>query len=71
MADIFLIVVTVVIFLLLFVSSFYILVYYQHPDDRNDAYFPKVIVVLGFVMAGATVLGLPIDVVNNEGYAGT
>jgi hypothetical protein len=57
--------------LLLFVSSFYILVYYQHPDDRNDAYFPKVIVVLGFVMAGATVLGLPIDVVNNEGYAGT
>jgi LMBR1 domain-containing protein 1 len=71
MADIFLIVVTVVVFLLLFVASFYTLVYYQHPDDRNDAYFPKAVVVLGFVLAGATVLGLPLDVANNEGYAGT
>lgn len=70
MADIFLIVITVVVFLLLFVSSFYILVYYQHPDDRNDAYLPKAVVVFGFVLAGATVLGLPLDVANNEGYAG-
>ena len=71
MADIFLIVVVVVVFVLLFISSFYLLVNYQHPDDRNDAYIPKAIVVLGFVISGATVLGLPLDVANNEGYAGT
>jgi hypothetical protein len=71
MVDIFLLVVTIVVFLLLFVGSFYLLVNYQHPDDKNDAYFPKTVVVLGFVLAGATVLGLPLDVANNEGYAGT
>jgi LMBR1 domain-containing protein 1 len=71
MVDIFLLVVTIVVFLLLFVGSFYLLVNYQHPDDKNEAYFPKTVVVLGFVLAGATVLGLPLDVANNEGYAGT
>lgn len=70
MADIFLIVVTVVVFVLLFISAFYILVYYQHPDDRNDAYFPKAVVVLGLVISGATVLLLPLDVANNEGFPG-
>ena len=71
MVAIFLIIVTVIVFVLLFVSSLYILVYYQHPDDRNDAYLPKAVVVLGFVLAGATVLGLPLDVANNGEYAGT
>jgi LMBR1 domain-containing protein 1 len=71
MADIFLIVVTAVVFVLLFISAFYILVYYQHPDDRNDAYFPKAVVVLGLVISGATVLLLPLDVANNEGFPGT
>ena len=71
MADVFLIVTGVVIFLILLVSGFYLLVHYQHPDDHNDAYFPKVVVVLGFVLAGATVLLLPLDVANREGYAGT
>lgn len=71
MVDIFLILVTVVAFVILFVISLYLLVYYQHPDDKNDAYFPKVVVLFGFVLAGATTLLLPLDVANNEGYAGT
>jgi len=45
-------------------------VYYQHPDDHNEAYAPKLVVTLGFVLAGATVLLLPLDVANNEGYPG-
>ena len=57
--------------MILFVISFYLLVYYQHPDDKNDAYFPKAVVIFGFVVAGATTLLLPLDVANNEGYAGT
>ena len=48
----------------------YLLVYYQHPDDHNDAYFPKFVIIFGFVLAGATVLLLPLDVANREGYAG-
>ena len=55
---------------ILMVGGFYLLVYYQHPDDHNEAYIPKLVVLLGFVIAGATVLLLPLDVANNEGYAG-
>jgi len=65
-----LIVATVVAFLILLVVGFYLLVHYQHPDDHNDAYLPKIVVLLGFVLAGATVLMFPLDVANNEGYAG-
>ena len=70
MVNAFLIVATVVAFLVMFVVGLYLIIYYQHPDDHNDAYLPKITVLLGFVLAGATVLGLPLDVANNEGYAG-
>lgn len=55
---------------ILLVGGLYFLVYYQHPDDHNEAYIPKLVVILGFVLAGGTVLLLPLDVANNEGYAG-
>lgn len=71
MVDIFLIVVALVALCIMLVMGVYLLVYYQHPDDHNDAYFPKVVVILGFVLAGSTVLLLPLDVANREGYAGT
>jgi hypothetical protein len=71
MADIFLIVMMVVAFAILFIAGLYLLVNYQHPDDSNDAYFPKLVVIFGFVLSGFTVLLLPLDVANNEGYAGT
>ena len=71
MADVFLIVSMIVAFCILVVVGVYLLVYYQHPDDHNDAYFPKLVVIGGFVLAGATVLLLPLDVANREGYAGT
>lgn len=67
----FLIISMVVGLAILIVGGFYFLVYYQHPDDRNEAYLPKAVVLLGFVLAGATVLMFPLDVANNEGYAGT
>lgn len=70
MADWFLILATTISFGLLLVAAVYFLVHYQHPDDRNEAWFPKLTVILGFVLAGATVLLLPLDVANNEGYAG-
>eukprot|EP00529_Nitzschia_sp_RCC80_P012531 CAMPEP_0113446020 /NCGR_PEP_ID=MMETSP0014_2-20120614/3487_1 /TAXON_ID=2857 /ORGANISM="Nitzschia sp." /LENGTH=560 /DNA_ID=CAMNT_0000337091 /DNA_START=342 /DNA_END=2024 /DNA_ORIENTATION=- /assembly_acc=CAM_ASM_000159 len=70
MADVFLIVSVTVAFLILFVVAVYLLVYYQHPDDHNEAYFPKFVVIIGIMLAGATALLLPLDVANNEGYPG-
>jgi LMBR1 domain-containing protein 1 len=71
MADWFLVLATCISFLLLLVASVYFLVQYQHPDDKNEAWLPKLTVLLGLVLSGATVLLLPLDVANNEGYAGT
>lgn len=70
MADWFIILSIVVASILLLISGLYFLIYYQHPDDRNEAWFPKLTVLLGFVLAGATVLLLPLDVANNDGYFG-
>ncbi len=70
MADIFLICVIVVGFVLLSVIGVYFVVKYQHPDDKNDAYIPKLVVLLGFVLSGGTVFLLPLDVANNSNFAG-
>lgn len=70
MVDWFLILATSITFLILVVVSVYFIVYYQHPDDRNEAWFPKLAVLLGLVLSGATVLLLPLDVANGEGYPG-
>ena len=69
--DLFLVIAIVVAVTILLIIGFYLLVNYQHPDDKNEAYLPKAVVVLGFCLAGITVLMLPLDVANNEGYAGT
>ena len=53
-ADWFLIVAILVAFIILAVVGFYVLVKYQHPDDKNEAWFPKLVVWTGFIVAGAT-----------------
>eukprot|EP01132_Coremiostelium_polycephalum_P005895 gene5895-7340_t len=51
-------------------GSLYLIVYFQHPDDKNVAYFPKIIVILGLTLAAISVLMLPLDVANNGGEGG-
>mmetsp|Transcript_15185 Transcript_15185/g.25215 ORF Transcript_15185/g.25215 Transcript_15185/m.25215 type:complete len:600 (-) Transcript_15185:645-2444(-) len=70
MVDVFLIIVITVAFVMLLVGGIYFLVYYQHPDDRNTAWFPKLVVLGSFLLAGTTILGLPLDVANAGEYAG-
>ena len=70
MADVLLIICCVVAFVVMGLAGLYLLVYYTHPDDKNDAYMPKLTVITGFMLAGITVLMFPLDVANNEGYAG-
>ncbi|OQR83860.1 hypothetical protein ACHHYP_14190 [Achlya hypogyna] len=62
----FLVVVVVLMTFVFLACNVYILVYFQHPDDKNTAYFPKLLVVLGLLLAEACVLLLPLDVANNS-----
>lgn len=38
----------------------YILIEYQHPEDRNQAWFPKIVVVFGLTLAVCSVLMFPL-----------
>ena len=42
----------------------------QHPDDKNEALFPKCLVLLGFMIAQGSILMIPLDVANQGTYAG-
>lgn len=70
MIDIFLLIVTLVAFCLCGVIGVYLMVHYQHPDDKNEAWFPKFVVLFGFILACGSVLSVSLDVANNDGYVG-
>ncbi|CAK9180872.1 unnamed protein product [Ilex paraguariensis] len=61
-----LVIVAIIVCVLVFVFNVYLLVNYQHPDDANQAYFPKFVVVLGLSVAAISILMLPADVANRQ-----
>ncbi|KAK7373928.1 hypothetical protein VNO80_07350 [Phaseolus coccineus] len=61
-----LVIVAVVVCVIVFLVNVYLLVNYQHPDDANQAYFPKFVVVLGLSIAAISILMLPADVANRQ-----
>ncbi|KAJ4977866.1 hypothetical protein NE237_008646 [Protea cynaroides] len=61
-----LVIVAIVVCVIVFIFNVYLLVNYQHPDDANQAYFPKFVVVLGLSVAAISILMLPADVANRS-----
>ncbi|KAL5211322.1 hypothetical protein ABZP36_022169 [Zizania latifolia] len=61
-----LVIVAAVVSVLVLLVSVYLLVNYQHPDDANQAYFPKLVVILGITVAVLSILMLPADVANRQ-----
>ena len=61
-----LVIVAIVVCVIVFLVNVYLLVNYQHPDDVNQAYFPKFVVVLGLSVAAISILMLPADVANRQ-----
>ncbi|XP_009377765.2 LIMR family protein At5g01460 [Pyrus x bretschneideri] len=61
-----LVIVAIILCIIVFVFNVYLLVNYQHPDDKNQAYFPKFVVVLGLSVAAISILMLPADVANRQ-----
>lgn len=69
-ADPFLIVGVVLLIILLLIINIYILANYQHPDDKNQSYLAKIIIILGLQLSSLCILLIPIDVANNMGSPG-
>ncbi|KAL3585765.1 hypothetical protein D5086_012632 [Populus alba] len=61
-----LVIVAVVVCIIVLLFNVYLLVNYQHPDDKNQAYFPKFVVVFGLSIAAISILMLPADVANRQ-----
>ncbi|PNY11123.1 LIMR family protein at5g01460-like protein [Trifolium pratense] len=61
-----LVIVAIVVVAIVFLVNVYLLVNYQHPDDVNQAYFPKFVVVFGLSIAAISILMLPADVANRQ-----
>ncbi|KAF6153625.1 hypothetical protein GIB67_027492 [Kingdonia uniflora] len=61
-----LVIVAIVVCVLVFIFNVYLLVNYQHPDDKNEAYFPKFVVIFGLSVAAISILMLPADVANRQ-----
>ncbi|XVE97085.1 hypothetical protein REPUB_Repub02eG0280300 [Reevesia pubescens] len=61
-----LVIVAIIVCVLVFLFNVYLLVNYQHPDDANQAYFPKFVVVFGLSIAAISILMLPADVANRQ-----
>lgn len=66
MVEVFLIIVVVAIAILLAFGMCLMVVIFGHEDDKNTAWFPKIVTVFGLWLAFASVLVLPYDVANTE-----
>jgi len=60
----FLIIIAIVVTGLAVVANLYILVNFQHPEDRNQAWLPKLVVLTALTTAELSILMLPLDVGN-------
>lgn len=67
--NVMLIIITVVITCLAVVANMYLIVHFQHPEDRNQAWFPKAIVLLALTVTELSILMLPLDVGNRNSCA--
>ena len=61
-----LIIVTVIVCVLSAVAALYLLIIYQHPEDANQAWLPKGIVLLGITLSIWTILLFPLDIANRH-----
>ena len=66
MADAFLIIVCIILPVIILLGNVYVLINFQHPEDHNQAYFPKAVVVFSLTLSVMSVLMFPLDVANTR-----
>jgi len=70
MVDAWLIITVILFSIILLAVMIVMVIVFGHPDDKNEAKFPKAVVILGLWLAFASVLVLPYDVANSRGSGG-
>lgn len=50
---------TILLFVMLIINI-YILAYWQHPDDKNESYLARVLIVYGLQLCAVSVLMIPV-----------
>lgn len=65
--NVFLVVGFALLILMLFIINLYTVARYQHPDDKNESIFAKIVILLGLNLSTLAILLIPVDVGNNEG----
>lgn len=63
---IFLIVISCIFALLVLALVIVSMIKFQHPDDKNQAIFPKIIIVVGYFVVFITAMVMPFDVANRN-----
>ncbi|KAJ6231081.1 limr family protein -related [Anaeramoeba flamelloides] len=61
-----LLIVSIVFGFAILVAAFYFVVYFQSEEDKNVAYLPKIVVVIGITLACINVMTLTSDVMNRD-----
>lgn len=68
--DFFLIIVVLVMAVLIALGVVGLIIAYGHPDDKTQAWLPKIVTIFGFWLAFAAILAIPYDVANRRGDGG-
>jgi LMBR1 domain-containing protein 1 len=66
----FMIIVVVVMAVLVLFAVCLLVVVMGHPDDKNTAWFPRIVTIFGLWLAFASILILPYDVANSKSSSG-
>lgn len=69
--DIGLIITSCVFAILVILGAVYFIVYFQHPQDRNLAWFPKIVVITSLALACFNIFLLPLQAANSTGVSGS
>ncbi len=59
-ADPFLVVGLTLMMFIMLIINVYILAYWQHPEDKNQSYLAKLLIIFGLQLSAVSVLWLPV-----------
>jgi len=69
-ANVFFVVSSLVMSVVILICVCFLVIKFGHPDDKNEAKFPKAVVIFGLCLSFGSVLVMPYDIANSRGAGG-